>query len=75
MPCHHKPETHLHAYLDDGGIAADPKGPLFRTICRTTGQPTRTPLPQQNPHAMIRRRRAQEFYDKVREGCLRAEGN
>jgi site-specific recombinase XerD len=58
MPCHHKLETYLHAYLDGGGIAADPKGPLFRTIGRTTGQLTRTPLPQQNAHAMIRRRAA-----------------
>jgi integrase len=56
MPCHHNLETYLHAYLDGGGIAADPKGPLFRTIGRVTGQLTRTLLPQQNAHAMIRRR-------------------
>src|SRR5579872_6333264 len=56
MPCHHNLEAYLHAYLEGGGIAADPKGPLFRTIGRTTGQLTRTPLPQQNAHAMIRRR-------------------
>jgi site-specific recombinase XerD len=56
MPCHHNLETYLHAYLDGGGIAADPKGALFRTIGRTTGQFTRTPLPQGNAHAMIRRR-------------------
>jgi integrase len=49
-------ETYLHAYLDGGGIASDPKGALFRTIGRTTGQLTRTPLPQANAHAMIRRR-------------------
>jgi integrase len=58
MPCHHNLETYLHAYLDGGGISGDPKGPLFRTIGRTTGQLTRTPLPQQNAHAMIRRRAA-----------------
>ena len=52
MPCHHNFETYLHAYLDGGGIAADPKGPLFRTIGRTTGQLTTTPLPQANAHAM-----------------------
>ncbi len=56
MPCHHNLETYLHAYLDGSGISADPKGPLFRTIGRTTGQLTKTPLPQQNAHAMIRRR-------------------
>jgi integrase len=58
MPCHHNLETYLHAYLDGSGISADPKGPLFRTIGRTTGQLTRTPLPQANAHAMIRRRAA-----------------
>jgi integrase/recombinase XerC len=56
MPCHHNLETYLHAYLDGGGIAADPKGPLFRTIGRTTGQLTTAPLPQANAHAMIRQR-------------------
>jgi site-specific recombinase XerD len=53
MPCHHNLETYLHAYLDGSGISADPKGPLFRTIGRTTGQLTRTPLPQANAHAML----------------------
>jgi site-specific recombinase XerD len=58
MPCHHNLETYLQEYLDRGGIAADSKGPLFRTIGRTTGHLTRTPLPQSNAHAMIRRRAA-----------------
>jgi integrase len=58
MPCHHNLESYLQAYLDGGGIAADPKRPLFRTIGRTTGQLTTTPLPQANAHAMIRRRAA-----------------
>jgi site-specific recombinase XerD len=58
MPCHHNLETYLHAYLDGSGISADPKGPLFRTIGRSTGQLTRTPLPQANAYAMIRRRAA-----------------
>jgi integrase/recombinase XerC len=56
MPCHHNLETYLQEYLDHGGIAVDSKGPLFRTIGRTTGKLTRTPLPQSNAHAMIRRR-------------------
>jgi hypothetical protein len=38
----------LQAYLDGGGISADPKGPLFCTIGRTTGQLTNTSLPQAN---------------------------
>jgi integrase len=33
-------------------------GPLFRTVGHGTGRLTRTPLPQANAHAMIRRRAA-----------------
>lgn len=62
MPCHHNLETYLHAYLDGTGIAADPKGPLFRTIKRGTGRGdgklTETPLTQPDAHAMVRRRAA-----------------
>src|SRR6202047_3791553 len=75
MPCHHNLETYLHAYLDGGGISADPKGPLFRTIGRTTGQLTRTPLPQANAHAMIRRRaRAAGIKTQVGNHTFRATG-
>jgi site-specific recombinase XerD len=56
MPCHHNLESYLHAYLDGGGVRHDPKGPLFRTIGRNTRLLTRTPLPQANAYAMIRRR-------------------
>jgi site-specific recombinase XerD len=58
MPCHHNLETYLAAYIDGAGLAGDPKGALFRTIGRGTGLLTRTPLPQRNAHAMIRRRAA-----------------
>jgi site-specific recombinase XerD len=56
MPCHHALEAYLHAYLDGTGLAAEPKGPLFRTIARGTGQLSTTPLPQANAYAMVRRR-------------------
>jgi site-specific recombinase XerD len=56
LPCHHNLETYLHAYIDGTGIQDDPGGPLFRTIQRGTGKLSRTPLPQQNAHDMIRRR-------------------
>jgi len=56
MPCHHTLEEYLHAYLDGTGIASDPKGPLFRTIGRGTGQLSRTALPQANAYVMVRRR-------------------
>ena len=58
MPCHHHLETYLHAYIEGTGLAEDPKGPLFRTIGRGTGELTRTPLPQANAYAMIGRRAA-----------------
>jgi integrase len=75
MPCHHNLESYLHAYLDGAGIAADPKGPLFRTIGRTTGLLTRTPLPQQNAHAMIRRRAAgADITTQVGNHTFRATG-
>jgi site-specific recombinase XerD len=56
MPCHHSLEEYLHAYLVGTGIEADPRGPLFRTIARGTGQLSRNALPQANAHAMVRRR-------------------
>jgi site-specific recombinase XerD len=58
MPCHHNLESYLEAYLDGSGIRQDPRGPLFRTIGRNTRMLTRTPLPQANAYAMIRRRAA-----------------
>jgi len=58
MPCHHTLEMYLHAYLDGAGIADDVKGPLFRTVGRGTRKLTRTPLPQANAYAMVRRRAA-----------------
>ena len=58
MPCHHALEDYLHAYIDGCGLAADPKGALFRTIGRGTGRLTTTPLTQSDAHAMICRRAA-----------------
>lgn len=58
MPCHHTLEAYLHAYLDGTGIGSDPKGPLFRTIARGTGQLSTTSLPQANAYTMVRRRAA-----------------
>jgi site-specific recombinase XerC len=56
IPCHHALDAYLHAYLEETGIGGDPKGPLFRTIRRGTGQLSDTPLPQANAYAMVRRR-------------------
>ncbi len=75
MPCHHNLETYLSAYLEQTGIMDDSKGPLFRTIRRGTDRLTTTPLPQQNAHAMIRRRAAAAGIEtKIGNHSFRATG-
>ncbi|MGF6776026.1 tyrosine-type recombinase/integrase [Paraburkholderia sp. GAS334] len=75
MPCHHTLEAYLHAYLDGTGISAEPKGPLFRTIARGTGQLSTTPLPQANAYAMVRRRALAAGIDtKIGNHTFRATG-
>jgi integrase/recombinase XerC len=76
MPCHHNLETYLHAYIDGCKLAADPKGPLFQTIGRSTGgQLSTTPLPQANAYAMIRRRAAAAgIATKIGNHTFRATG-
>lgn len=75
MPCHHNLEAYLHAYIEQTGIAADPQGPLFRTIGRGTGKLTSTPLPQANAYAMIQRRAAAAgILTKIGNHSFRATG-
>ena len=75
MPCHHNLEQILTAYLDGAGLAADLKGPLFRTIGRGTGQLTRSSLPQANAYQMIRRRaEAAGIKTKIGNHSFRATG-
>ncbi|HYG87249.1 MAG TPA: tyrosine-type recombinase/integrase [Azospirillum sp.] len=75
IPCHHTLENYLMAYLDGTRLRDDPKGPLFRTLGRGTGRLTRTPLPQANAHAMIRRRAAAARIEtKVGNHSFRATG-
>jgi integrase/recombinase XerC len=75
MPCHHNLETYLHAYVDGCGLAGEPKEPLFRTIGRGTDELTKTPLPQANAYAMIRRRAAAaDIETKIGNHTFRATG-
>ncbi len=75
MPCHHTLEAYLHAYLDETGIASEPKGPLFPTIARGTGQLSGTLLPQANAYAMVRRRAAAAgIATKIGNHTFRATG-
>jgi site-specific recombinase XerD len=75
MPCHHSLEDYLHAYIDRCDLAADPKGPLFRTIGRGTGRLSATSLTQGDAYAMIRRRAsAAEIETKIGNHTFRATG-
>lgn len=56
MPAHHCLEEDLDAYIAAAGIAADRKGPLFRSANRRTGQLTINPLGPSDAWAMVRRR-------------------
>lgn len=58
MPCHHNLDDYLTAYINGAGLAADPKGLLFRSALGTTGQLSDRPMSQRDAHAMIRRRAA-----------------
>jgi site-specific recombinase XerD len=55
VPVHHKAEEFMDAYLKAAGLAADPKGPLFRTVNRAR-QLTRRPMHRNDVIRMIKRR-------------------
>ncbi len=75
MPCHHNLESYLLAYIEGCGLVVGPKGILFRTIGRGTRQLTKTPLPQANAYAMIRRRaRAAGIATKIGNHSFHATG-
>jgi integrase/recombinase XerD len=56
MPCHHKLEGYLDAYLGAAGIAGDRKGPLFRSAIGKTGQLSARPMLREDVWRMVRRR-------------------
>jgi site-specific recombinase XerD len=75
MPCHHNLDTYLHAYIDGTGISSDPKGILFRTAPRSTGEITDRPMAQADAYRMIRRRAADAgIYTKIGNHSFRATG-
>ena len=75
MPAHHTLEEYLDAYLHAAGVAADHKGPLFRTATRTGNALTQNPMRPADVWRMIRRRAAKAGI-KTRVGChsFRATG-
>jgi site-specific recombinase XerD len=56
MPCHHKLEAYMDAYIEAAGIEGDRKGPLFRTMIGRTGQLSDRPLSRTDVWYMVRRR-------------------
>ena len=75
MPCHHKLEEYLHAYMEAAGIATDKKGFLFRTASRRTGKLTENSMTQADVYRMINRR-AHDAGIQTKIGChsFRATG-
>jgi integrase/recombinase XerD len=55
VPAHHKAEAYMDAYLKEARIAADLKGPLFRTVNRER-QLTKRPMHRNDVIRMIKRR-------------------
>ena len=58
MPCHHKLDEYLHAYIDGAQLASDDKGWLFRSTVGRTGRLSERPLGQADVYRMIGRRAA-----------------
>jgi site-specific recombinase XerD len=56
MPCHHKLEDYLDAYIDAAGLHGDRKGPLFRSAIGKTGVLTGKPMSRTDVWYMVRRR-------------------
>lgn len=75
MPAHHNLEDYLDAYVTAAGIAADRKGPLFRSAKGKTGTLTANRMAQPDVWRMIRRR-AKHAGIKTQIGChsFRATG-
>jgi len=75
MPCHHKLEAYLDAYLAAAGIRDDRKGPLFRAAVGRTGKLSDKPMSRTDVWYMVRRR-AGDAHLETAIGChtFRATG-
>lgn len=68
MPAHHKLEEYLHAYIQEAGIADEPKAPLFQSARGRTNLLTENRLDRNNARMMIKRR-ARDAGISTRIGC------
>jgi hypothetical protein len=62
MPCHHKLEAYLDAYIDAAGIGDDRKGPLFRAALGKTRKLGSRTMSCIDVWYMVRRRAADAWY-------------
>src|ERR1700682_4997697 len=58
MPCHHKLEAYLDAYIEAAGIEGDRKGPLFRAAIGETKKLGQGAISRTDVWYMVRRRAA-----------------
>jgi site-specific recombinase XerD len=58
MPCHHKLEQYLDAYIEAAGLRGDHKGPLFHSAIGKSGALTGKPMSRTDVWRMVRRRAA-----------------
>lgn len=56
MPCHHKLEAYLDAYIAAAGIREDKKGPLFRAAIGRSGKLSNRPVSRTDVWYMVQRR-------------------
>jgi integrase/recombinase XerD len=75
MPCHHKLETYLDAYIKEAGIGDDRKGPLFRAAIGKTKKLGPGSMSRTDVWYMVRRR-ASDASIETSIGChtFRATG-
>jgi len=75
MPCHHKLEAYLDAYIAAAGIEEDRKGPLFRAAIGRTGKLSERAVGRTDVWYMVRRRAADAGLE-TKIGChtFRATG-
>jgi site-specific recombinase XerD len=75
MPCHHKLEAYLDAYIAAAGIRDDRKGPLFRAAIGRSGKLSNRPVSRTDVWYMVQRR-ANDAQLETAIGChtFRATG-
>ncbi len=75
VPCHHKSEEYLDAYLDAAGIRDQQKSPLFRSTRGRTSQLTENSLSRVDAFRLVQRRaKAAGLLGRISNHSFRATG-